>query len=76
MKNLDPPSLLKQLLPVGCDPLPDIFTGLAFAFHSDVPLAEKKRLERLIIAYDGEVREEGSPGITHLVHKNEEFKVF
>lgn len=68
----DPPpasSFVSSLLPAGCDPLPDLFSGLVFGFHG-VSAEERERLERFILAYDGETRgDTESPKITHLVCK-------
>ncbi len=61
------------LLPVGCDPLPDVFKGFVFLFHRKIELEVKKKWTRYILAYDGEVAAEGEEereefgNITHMV---------
>ena len=68
------PTVTMSLLPTVRDPLPDLFSGLVFAFRGLAP-AEKRKWARFIIAYDGEVREEGDwSDVTHLVSEDSSSK--
>ena len=51
-----------------------MFKDLVFAFAQGVVEKEKSKWTRYIVAYNGEVKDDGSPGVTHLVCEEDEVR--
>lgn len=70
VKHKSPPPAppTSSLLPAGCEPLPDIFSGVVAHLHGfEGEEGRRRRCERYLVAYDGDVSPHIDGSTTHVI---------
>ena len=63
-----PPHPPSSLLPSGCKPLPDVFSGVVAYLHGyEGDEGLKRERERYVVAYDGDVTSDVADQTTHII---------